>query len=388
MAKSTLQRRVTLVDTLFNEAFFLFSRTLIEYSKHLRHWDLRGTRGRSAFSYWDDVAWDEVDGVVCLQLGKPKARFLAGQNVSAVNICPDVPTAGLPQISNDQVAVGKMGARHLMDRGYPHYAHISDDSSQSNQQRDGFVEEIESAGKSCEVCSLENGSSGFVLDQILNWLDQFPKPIAMMGSMDYIARHIALAVDERGLRSPGDVGILGVNNNRWSSIFASVPLSSIQMDQAKMALAAVDTLDQLMNGQTVKPLQLIPPLRVVERQSTDAVVTQDPLVAKALQFIGDHAQQAITVEDVLAEVACSRSTLEKRMKAAIGSTVHHVITQTRVERVKHMLLTTDASTEHIAYHCGFQQQPRLYEAFKRMTGMTPGQFRQQHAYEYRQTNLD
>lgn len=375
MSKTNGHRRVTLVDILFNESYFEFSRAVIGYSKHFRDWNLQGTPGRSAFSQWKEMPWEEADGLICLNLTNAKVRRLKGKNVSVISVSPAGQADDLVRVMYDHRAIGKMGANHLLARGYAHLAYIGDGAWESKRQRDGFIETIESAGKMCEVVQIQHGSSGYVLDQVRSFLESFPKPIGIMGCFDYLARHIANAAEDLGLRSPSEVGILGVNNNHWSSIMAKVPLSSIQLDQTRLAQVTVDTLDRLMRGQSVEQVQMVPPLRVVERQSTDTVLTQDALVAKALQFIHDHAQEAISVDDVLMDAACSRSTLEKRMKAAVGSTVHHAITRARVEKVKQILETTDMNTARIAYHCGFQYQSRLYEAFKRITGITPAAYR-------------
>jgi LacI family transcriptional regulator len=154
-----------------------------------------------------------------------------------------------------------------------------------------------------------------------------------------------------------------------------VPISSIELDERRLGQLAARTLETLMQGGTVEPAQRVAPLRVVTRRSTDMILSQNPLVGRALQFIREHAEEGIEVEDVLTDLGCSRSTLEKRMKQELGYTVYTAITRARVEKVKKMLLSTEASTDLIAHHCGFEHQARLFETFKRVTGMTPAAYR-------------
>lgn len=47
----------------------------------------------------------------------------------------------------------------------------------------------------------------------------------------------------------------------------------------------------------------------------------------------------------------------------------------RVEMAKALFKTTDASLKYIAAECGFREQGRLSEAFRRLVGMPPNQYR-------------
>jgi len=53
----------------------------------------------------------------------------------------------------------------------------------------------------------------------------------------------------------------------------------------------------------------------------------------------------------------------------------------RISRAKKLLAESDAPMYEIAKSCGFARQERLNHTFKRLTGMTPGAFRQQGATE-------
>ncbi|MDX1682658.1 MAG: helix-turn-helix domain-containing protein, partial [Phycisphaeraceae bacterium] len=247
---------------------------------------------------------------------------------------------------------------------------------QSNEQQQGFADRVESAGHTALSCVLDSGKTDQLIREIGDRLEAFPKPVAVMTWLDYVARFTASVASDLGLRLPRDLAIIGVNNNRWNSLMAEEEISSIQFDEYRLGYTAAVTLDRVMRGDDVEPVQRIPPLRVVARRSTDMVFSEDPIVADALQYVHDHTSEGISVEDVLVEVQCSRSTLDRRMKAAVGCTAREAIIRSRVEKAKQMLTTTDANTESIAWHCGFEHPPRLFEAFKRVTGMTPGTYRQ------------
>lgn len=375
MADPYKRYRVTLLDTFHGDNNFEFCRAVSEFAEPMRHWKFVGTVGLSQFSRWEDLPWDGVDGVMMVGLDRVRAGWVASKGVPTVSVTPDDLDSPLPTVTSDFHAVGRMGAEHLLERGYTNFAYLGEATWPSAEQEAGFVETIRAAGRTCVTRTLNVQAVATVLDELRECLQELPKPIGIMAVMDYMARYATNIAAEMELRVPADVGILGVNNNRWASIMAAVPLSSIELDDRRLGQVTARTLETLMQRGTVEPMQRIPPLRVVTRRSTDTILTQNPLVGRALQFIREHADEGIEVEDVLSDLGCSRSTLEKRMKQELGYTAHTAITRARVEKVKKMLLSTEASTEQIAIHCGFEHQARLFETFKRVTGMTPAAYR-------------
>ena len=92
-----------------------------------------------------------------------------------------------------------------------------------------------------------------------------------------------------------------------------------------MGYQAAKLLHRLLENEEL-PLQrqLIPPMRVVERRSTDYRSLTDPSVIQAMHYIRNHACKGIKVEQVL-DAGDFRSNLEKRFKEEVGETIHTVI---------------------------------------------------------------
>ena len=132
-----------------------------------------------------------------------------------------------------------------------------------------------------------------------------------------------------------------------------------------------------MDGGAPPPPRYVPPLGALTRRSTDITRVADPLIRGAMRYIRDHATEGITVEGVWGELGVSRSTLVNRMKAETEQTTQQAIRRAPVDRAKQMLINTELTMDQIARKCGFHRPRRLNEAFKRLTGLTPGQFRQQ-----------
>jgi LacI family transcriptional regulator len=98
---------------------------------------------------------------------------------------------------------------------------------------------------------------------------------------------------------------------------------------------------------------------------------------RARTFSGSHCREGLIVEQVLHHLEVSRKTLESRMKRAIGRTPHAVICRAQVERAKHLLQDPQIQLNQIARVCGFERRARFFEVFKRVTGITPGEYRRQ-----------
>ena len=124
-----------------------------------------------------------------------------------------------------------------------------------------------------------------------------------------------------GLNIPGDISLLGVDNDDLFCSLSQPPLSSVQIPWERAGFLASEMLHRMMQGEQVPPDQhLVEPSGIVERQSTDAVAVKDPDVRSAMQFIRTHAHQLITVDDVVNSGALTRRTLERRFHEVLGYT--------------------------------------------------------------------
>lgn len=82
-------------------------------------------------------------------------------------------------------------------------------------------------------------------------------------------------------------------------------------------------------------------------------------------------------DEVARELNMSPKTLERRL-ANLGTTFSILLDDVRSGLAKRYLADTDLRLEQIAYLTGYSEPPALVRAFKRWTGTTPMQFREQH----------
>lgn len=116
--------------------------------------------------------------------------------------------------------------------------------------------------------------------------------------------------------------------------------------------------------------------------------TQSPFVIfKGQKDHGDHSIVAIQeyIEknyaeklsvDGLAELCgAGRRTFERRFKKATGNTVLEYLQRVRMEAAKKALELGHASIKEVMYQVGYADHKAFRDIFKKMTGMTPGDYR-------------
>lgn len=292
---------------------------------------------------------------------------------------------GLPWVGSDHVGIGRLGATHLLERGYRHFAFAGfSDELWAAKRRDGFCAELAARGFSAAI--YESPWRGPRMPQwdadsneIVRWLSPLPQPLAIMACNDARGLHVLDACARLGALVPEQVAVVGVDNEDILCELCSPPLSSVEPDPERIGYTAAELLDTMMRGG--KPAQTrihIDPIRVMARRSTEALAIEDQVVAAAMRFIRERAVFGCTVEDVLRHVRVSRSVLERRFRQHLKRSPQSEIRAVQMSRLKQLLVETDFTLERIAESCGFTHPEYMSVLFKRLSGLTPGAYRRKH----------
>jgi AraC-like DNA-binding protein/ligand-binding sensor protein len=98
-------------------------------------------------------------------------------------------------------------------------------------------------------------------------------------------------------------------------------------------------------------------------------------VASAKQFVQSHAEEAITLSQVVQHVNVSRFYFCKLFKKATGMTLTEYVSRVRVEKAKELLVDPSLRVSEVVYAAGFGSIPRFNSVFKRYVGMPPTEYR-------------
>jgi AraC family transcriptional regulator len=96
---------------------------------------------------------------------------------------------------------------------------------------------------------------------------------------------------------------------------------------------------------------------------------------RVLDYIAEHEDQDLTVTELAAVACLSRFHFARAFRDAIGAPPHRYISARRLERAKRLLRETATPLADIALDCSFSSQANFTRAFRRATGLAPGEYR-------------
>ena len=301
--------------------------------------------------------------------------------VPFVNVGWPEPGWNAPTVGTDQLAVGRMAAEHLLQRGIRRFGYAGVNVPYSQAQLRGFNETLARSGFSCRVLLHSPPRKGVYSPELrvqttLKWLKSFQFPVGILVSLDPFGIRIAQACARKRLRIPEDVAVVGTGNDEVYCQMMWPALTSIERNGQREGHEAAAILNRLMRGLAApKRAKLIPPRRLVPRGSTDVVAVSDDYVAAAARFIRDHRAHPIGVQEVAEHVGVSRRLLEHRFRQSLNRTPAEEIRRQRVEHAKALLRETDFKVRDVAEACHFASDRDFWRLFRRVTGMTPSQYR-------------
>jgi len=205
-----------------------------------------------------------------------------------------------------------------------------------------------------------------------------PKPCAVLAARDGRARQVLETCLFAGLGVPGDIAILGVDNDEILCENSSPTLSSIQPDFEEAGYRAADLLEQLMRRNLRKPQTLLYGVhQIVARESSRSSSAADRRLLRGLEFIRLNAGEPIGVGDVARHMAVSRRMAELLFRKSLEHSILDEVQQTRLTRLKTFLLETSLPIGQISAQCGYQTEMHAKRVFKQQVGITMSQFRKQ-----------
>ncbi len=101
----------------------------------------------------------------------------------------------------------------------------------------------------------------------------------------------------------------------------------------------------------------------------------DPIVSRAMHFVHGNPARRWTVDDLAREAGSSRTVLAERFNAVMGQAPMEYITNWRMQIAADRMRNGNDSFAAIAADVGYESEAAFSRAFKRVTGVTPGRWR-------------
>jgi AraC family transcriptional regulator len=100
-------------------------------------------------------------------------------------------------------------------------------------------------------------------------------------------------------------------------------------------------------------------------------------IRQVTDYIHDHLSEKLSLPALAGLVGLSPYYFARRFKQTTGLSPHQYILARRIEQAKHLLLRGE-SLAQITEQLGFADQSHLSRSFKRLTGLSPQAFREEH----------
>lgn len=113
-----------------------------------------------------------------------------------------------------------------------------------------------------------------------------------------------------------------------------------------------------------------------ELQARNSQVYDDICMQRVISFIKDNiGNPNMSIDDVAAFAAVSRSALNRKVKQNTGVTPLEFIKTIRIQRACQMLKEEQYTVNEVAYECGFSDPKYFSKCFKSVIGLTPTDYR-------------
>lgn len=105
---------------------------------------------------------------------------------------------------------------------------------------------------------------------------------------------------------------------------------------------------------------------------------EDEAVKKAQEFIEQNVPEKITVDQLASMFAVGRRALERRFKKATSNTVVEYIQRVKMEAAKMSLESSRENVTEVMYNVGYTDPKAFRITFKKITGLSPVQYRNKY----------
>lgn len=102
------------------------------------------------------------------------------------------------------------------------------------------------------------------------------------------------------------------------------------------------------------------------------------LAMEVANYIQHHLSEPITAENIAKELYLSRPYLSRKFIEETGESLTDFILKEKTEEAKRLLRYSEKSLTAISNYLGFSSQSHFSRVFKKYTGTTPGEYREQN----------
>lgn len=322
------------------------------------------------------------DGIIARVATRACAKAVMASGLPVVDVRLSYREMNFASVGCDNVAMTRMAFEHLASLGLRSFGFCGSpvgESYWSDFRCTHFCETAAAHGYATAVFPAESTvKHGWDWERrrLITWLRSLPKPIGIMTHNDDRGTEVLEACRDAGLRVPDDIAVIGVDNDELVCDFSRPGLTSIDPGAEGIGYEAAKLLDRMMKGK--KPPSrtvILPPVRVVERESTRLVALDDTDLKQFVELLRGEAFSGKTIQELTRDARLSRSSLQRRFVEQFGHSPKEEVIRLRSEMAKKLLFETDQSIGEVSTACGFSHVKHLCRLFRMRVGMRPTDYR-------------
>ena len=177
-----------------------------------------------------------------------------------------------PSVRLDNEEAGFLATQHLIDQGYKKIAILSGPKNLniSNRRLDGYLKALKDNGMKVDkdmivYCDFNQDYAYFATKELLNMKR---RPEAIFAISDKKAIGAMLAIKEKKLNMPNDIGLVGFNNDP-ATILVTPTISTIEMPAFEIGKMAAKIFIEMMNSDTnmTDRVEILKPKLIIRESS-------------------------------------------------------------------------------------------------------------------------
>jgi LacI family transcriptional regulator len=214
------------------------------------------------------LADERVSGIV-LSASDPTGNIdhLRDLGIPVVSIDRELKNAETDTVVADNVPAVRGATQRLIDAGHRRIAFVGgrNEVETGSERQEGYLAAIEAAG--LQPVLADGGFRRDAAQAAVKALLSSADPVsALMVANNLMALGALAAIRECGLRVPGDIAVISVDNPPWAELLAP-PLTVLAQPIKAMATRAVDLLTRRIRGEQFAVARDVYPLDLIVRGS-------------------------------------------------------------------------------------------------------------------------
>lgn len=347
---------------------------ILKFIKLNSPWDGAFITGRADEPSIETILTEKTQGFITDELSPQTKELVDKFGIATVTVLLDADSPNIVgKLLGDSVTAGKLAAEHFMKSGFKHFAYVEDLARMywSIPRYEGFREALEAAGFECSFYRSLKATADHPKDdrsRLARWLEALPKPCAIFAANDVRARYVLEACRMKNITVPGQVALVGADNDEVLCETAMPAITSIEWNTVDYGYRIAEFLDRVIRkGQRPeKPVVFTySGHRLVVRASSLMNATGDPLVEECREYLASSLDKKLTTDSIATAMNISRRTLERRFCLGAGHSLRTEIQMMRMSLAKQLLAETDLRLEDIAFKCGFYDVSHMRQTFAR-----------------------